>query len=113
MVSGSEDAKGDTFRVMLRMDINEGMEAEFEKMWRAVGDSVTSHPGNLGQWLSRSAEGDRSYYIVSDWVNEELFREFERSAGHVTHRQMLHPYRSSGSMTTMHVVAYLSGEAIF
>ncbi|MFJ9630093.1 antibiotic biosynthesis monooxygenase family protein [Streptomyces sp. NPDC091280] len=100
------------FRVMLRMEIRPGMEHDFEKVWQEVGDSVTGHPANLGQWLSRSAEENGIYYIVSDWVNEPLFREFETSDGHVDHRRRLHPYRSGGSMTTMHVVAALTGAAV-
>nr|WP_157233852.1 antibiotic biosynthesis monooxygenase family protein [Kibdelosporangium phytohabitans] len=91
---------------MLRMEIKPGMQEEFEKVWLDVGDSVVSHPANLGQWLSRSDE-DGIYYIVSDWVNEEKFREFETSDRHLHHRQQLHPYRSSGSMVTMKVVAHL------
>ncbi|POX50081.1 antibiotic biosynthesis monooxygenase [Streptomyces sp. Ru72] len=99
------------FRVMLRMEIRPGMEEDFEKVWQEVGDSVTDHPANLGQWLSRSAEESGIYWIVSDWVNEPLFREFETSDRHLVHRQKLHPFRSGGSMTTMHVVAALAGAA--
>ena len=102
---------GQVFRVMLRMQIRPGMEADFEREWLAVGDSVTGHPANLGQWLSRSAEEDGVYHIVSDWVDEARFREFEHSDGHLVHRQRLHPFRSGGSMTTMHVVAHLPGAA--
>ncbi|MEU2428111.1 antibiotic biosynthesis monooxygenase family protein [Streptomyces sp. NPDC007861] len=102
---------GRNFRVMLRMEIKPGMEGDFERVWQEVGDSVTEHPANLGQWLSRSAEEDGVYYIVSDWVDEPLFRQFETSERHLEHRKKLHPYRSGGSMTTMHVVAALAGAA--
>lgn len=98
------------FRVMLRMQIKSGLENEFEKVWQDVGDSVTSHPANLGQWLSRADDEEGIYYIVSDWVNEPRFREFETSPRHLEHRQKLHPYRSGGSMTTMTVVAFLPHE---
>jgi heme-degrading monooxygenase HmoA len=101
----------EAFRVMLRMQIKPGMEADFERVWLEIGDSVTSHPANLGQWLSRSAEEPGVYYIVSDWTDEPQFREFEHSDGHLTHRQKLHPFRSGGSMTTMHVIAHLPGAA--
>ena len=101
----------EVFRVMLRMQIKPGMEADFERVWLEIGDSVTSHPANLGQWLSRSAEERGVYYIVSDWADEPRFREFEHSDGHLTHRQKLHPFRSGGSMTTMHVIAHLPGAA--
>jgi heme-degrading monooxygenase HmoA len=100
---------GRAFRVMLRMEIKPGLEHEFERVWLAIGDSVTSHPANLGQWLSRSAEEQSAYYIVSDWADEPRFREFETSARHLEHRQRLHPYRSSGTMTTMEVVAHVAG----
>ncbi|MGH3694682.1 MAG: antibiotic biosynthesis monooxygenase family protein [Pseudonocardiaceae bacterium] len=99
------------FRVTLRMQIKPGMEADFERVWREVGDSVTSHPANLGQWLFRSVEESGCYYIFSDWVNESRFREFEQSQRHLMHRQKLHPFRSGGSMAIMQAVAYLPGLA--
>ncbi|MGI5171049.1 antibiotic biosynthesis monooxygenase family protein [Spirillospora sp. CA-253888] len=97
------------FRVMLRMEIKPGLERDFERVWQEVGDSVTGHPANLGQWLSRSAEEEGIYYIVSDWADEPRFRAFETSDRHLEHRKKLHPYRTGGSMTTMHVVAALAG----
>ena len=98
-----------TFRVMLRMEIKDGLGAAFEVTWREVGGSVTSHPANEGQWLSRCEDEPGVYYIVSDWVDEPGFRQFETSARHVEHRQRLHPYRSGGAMHTMEVVAYVPG----
>ncbi|MEV7467844.1 antibiotic biosynthesis monooxygenase family protein [Streptomyces kronopolitis] len=96
---------------MLRMQIKPGMGPDFERVWKEVGDSVTAHPANLGQWLSRSLQEEDIYYIVSDWLDEPRFREFETGEGHLAHRQKLHPYRSGGSMTTMSVVASLPGAA--
>lgn len=97
------------FRIMLRMEIKPGMGADFEETWAAVGDSVTSHPANLGQWLCRGEEESGVYYIISDWVDEPQFRVFENSSRHLEHRQKLHPFRSGGSMVTMRVVAALGG----
>jgi heme-degrading monooxygenase HmoA len=102
---------GEVFRVMLRMVVKPGAEPDFERVWLEIGDGVTDHPANLGQWLSRSIDESGVYYIVSDWVDEPRFREFETSARHLEHRQKLHPFRSGGSMTTMHVVAHLPGSA--
>ncbi|TDD12622.1 antibiotic biosynthesis monooxygenase family protein [Nonomuraea diastatica] len=93
-----------TFRVMLRMQIKPGAEREFEETWLRIGTAVTEHPANEGQWLSKSAEEDGVYYIVSDWVDEPRFREFETSEQHLKHRVRLHPFRSGGSMVTMNVV---------
>ncbi|MFF4403279.1 antibiotic biosynthesis monooxygenase family protein [Streptomyces sp. NPDC001262] len=102
---------GTPFRVMLRMQITPGLEEQFERTWQEVGDSVTSHPANLGQWLSRSLDEPGVYYIVSDWADEQRFREFETSERHVEHRRKLHPFRETGSMTTMQVVAHLPRSA--
>ncbi|GAA2637518.1 antibiotic biosynthesis monooxygenase [Dactylosporangium fulvum] len=95
------------FRVMLKMRIRDGMTDEFERVWLEVGDSVTSHPANRGQWLARSVDEPDSYYITSDWSDEPSFRQFETSRRHVEHRQLLHPYRVGGEMTTMRVVAHV------
>ncbi|WP_283133418.1 antibiotic biosynthesis monooxygenase family protein [Rhizohabitans arisaemae] len=99
------------FRVLLRMNIHPGMEREFEETWLRVGKAITDHPANLGQWLSRSEEEEHVYYVMSDWVDEPRFRAFETSDEHLEHRTKLHPYRSSGSMTTMSVVYAMTGAA--
>jgi heme-degrading monooxygenase HmoA len=102
-------AAPDVFRVELTMQIHPGREQEFEQTWLRIGEAVTGHPANLGQWLARSDEQDGTYVIVSDWVDEPRFREFERSDRHLKHRQLLHPLRSGGSMKTMHVLYHLPG----
>ena len=94
---------------MLRMEIKDGLGSAFESTWLEIGDSVTSHPANLGQWLSCSVGEPCVYYIVSDWVDEAGFRRFETSERHVEHRQKLHPYRTGGEMHTMRVVAHVPG----
>lgn len=99
------------FRVLLRMEIRAGLEREFEETWCKIGNGITDDPANLGQWLSRSAEEDGVYYIISDWVDERRFRQFERSERHLAHRTKLHPYRARGSMTTMHVMYAMNGAA--
>ncbi|MER5424678.1 antibiotic biosynthesis monooxygenase family protein [Streptosporangium roseum] len=108
--SSSEASSGSSvFRVLLRMQIHSGMEREFERTWFQVGQAVTDHPANLGQWLARSQEEEGVYYIVSDWADERRFREFEHSQGHLAHRTRLHPFRSGGTMTTMRVVYAMTG----
>ncbi|MFI6389994.1 antibiotic biosynthesis monooxygenase family protein [Nonomuraea sp. NPDC050547] len=98
------------FRVMLRMQIIAGKEEDFERVWYSVADVVGDDPANVGQWLSKSAEEAGVYYIMSDWADEARFRAFERSDAHVEHREKLHPYRSHGTMTTLHVVYDLGRE---
>ncbi|GAA1858987.1 antibiotic biosynthesis monooxygenase family protein [Asanoa iriomotensis] len=109
--NGPNDAEGIPFRVLLRMEIHPGMEHEFEQTWHRVGSAIVTHPANLGHWLSRGAEDKSVYYVVSDWVDEARFREFEKSEAHVKHREQLHPYRSKGSMTTMRVIYGMTGAA--
>ena len=75
------------------------------KWLKEVGDSVARNPKNLGQWLSRSLTEEGIYYLISDWVDEPSFREFEKSDAHRVHREQLNPYRSGKSMVPMQVVA--------
>jgi heme oxygenase (mycobilin-producing) len=107
-MSGTRQA----FRVLLRFHIHPGMERDFERTWLEIADVVTNHPANLEQWLMRSAEEPGIYYIISDWADEAGFRQFEGSDAHVGHRTRLHPFRSSGSMTTMQVVHHLRHQAV-
>lgn len=104
-------ADGQAFRVLLRMRIRDGAERDFERTWLEIGDAITGHPANLGQWLLRSGDEPGVYYIISDWTDEPSFRDFEHSPEHVTHRELLHPYRSGGTMSTMHIVHSLPGAA--
>ncbi|GHD93806.1 antibiotic biosynthesis monooxygenase family protein [Streptomyces naganishii] len=97
------------FRVMLRLEIEPGREAEFEQAWLAGTDAVTGHPANLGQSLSREPDG--TYVIVSDWVDEPRFRQFEDSPAHLEHRATLHPFRKGGSFHVMEIRHAVEGRA--
>lgn len=102
-----------TFRVMLRLEVEPGREAEFEKAWREGTEAVTGHPANLGQSLSREngADGPENVYvIISDWVDEPRFREFEESPEHLRHRATLHPFRKGGSFHVLEVLHQIEGK---
>ncbi|MEU8607691.1 antibiotic biosynthesis monooxygenase family protein [Actinoplanes sp. NPDC048791] len=101
----------EAFRILLKMHVRPGLEADFEKAWLAVGNVITEHPANLGQWLMRATDESSVYYIISDWVDEPQFRRFELSDAHVAHRRQLHPFRSGGSMATMQVLHGFPGRA--
>jgi heme-degrading monooxygenase HmoA len=105
-------ADGQLFRVLLRLQINQGMERDFEQMWPRIGNAVTAHPANRGQWLLRGAGEPATYYIMSDWTGEPQFRAFEHSPAHAEHRKLLGRYRCAVSMTTMHVVYHLPAGAV-
>jgi heme-degrading monooxygenase HmoA len=99
------------YRVLLRMEVTDSLHERFERAWLHGAEVIAEEPANLGQWLSRSADEDGVYYIISDWVDEPSFREYERSERHQRHRARLHPYRSAGSMTTMDVLHTTTGRA--
>ncbi|MEJ3750553.1 antibiotic biosynthesis monooxygenase family protein [Actinomycetes bacterium KLBMP 9797] len=99
------------FRVLLRFEIRHGMAADFEQVWLSIGSVITDHPANLGQWLARATDEENVYYVISDWVDEPRFREFEHSEAHLEHRKKLHPFRTGGAMHTMTVVYALTGAA--
>lgn len=91
------------FRVMLTLEVDPGLAAEFEQVWQDGAAVITGHPANLGHWLARSTATEHRYYIVSDWVDEKSFRAFESSGAHLEHRARLHPYRRTGAFDTMRV----------
>jgi len=96
------------YRVLLRMEVRPGLEEQFERAWSDGARTIAEEPANVAQTLSRGAD---AYYIVSDWTDEESFLDYEGSERHLVHRSRLHPYRASGSMTTMRVVDSLPGKA--
>ncbi|MEV7601780.1 antibiotic biosynthesis monooxygenase family protein [Kitasatospora sp. NPDC089797] len=103
-------------RVVLRMDVVQGREAEFERVWLEIARLIAARPANRGQQLVRATEeagrpvdGGPVYYVFTDWDDEASFREFELSAEHVEHRRRLAPLRTGGSMTVASVVHRLPG----
>lgn len=101
-----------TFRVALRMNTLPGKGEEFERAWVAGAGLIAKESANIGQWLSKSADEENVYYIVSDWTDEPRFREYERSERHLTHRSQLHPFRASGSMAVMNVIHETIGTGV-
>lgn len=97
------------FRVVLRMEVTDGLRERFEQVWRDGAQVIAREPANIGQWLSRSDTEPGIYYIVSDWSDEPAFRDYELSERHTEHRARLHPYRTAGSMTTMTVLHATAG----
>ncbi|MEU5581670.1 MULTISPECIES: antibiotic biosynthesis monooxygenase family protein [Streptomyces] len=94
-----------SFRVLLKMTVHPGMGEDFIQAWAEHSSVVEEHPANRGHSLATSTEDDDVFYIVSDWSSEREFREFEDSPAHLEHRARLHPYRSSGSIAFLELVA--------
>lgn len=95
------------FRVLLCMRTIPGGEHDFERRWLEAGAIVARQPGNLGQWLMRGHDAPGTFYIISDWVNEACFRDFEHSDVNARNRRSLQAVRTSVSMTTMRVVRFV------
>jgi quinol monooxygenase YgiN len=99
------------FRVQLTMQVDPANAAEFEAAWLAVGQTVAEHPSNIAQWFARSRGNPGTYYIVSDWPDEETFRRFEKEPGHWEITGQLRKLRVAGDMTTVDVLHHLPGAA--
>jgi heme-degrading monooxygenase HmoA len=92
------------FRVCLRLRTCPGSGPAFERAWDLGAGLIAGQAGHLGQWLARSTQDAATYYIVSDWADEESFRAYERSTVHAEHLARLRPHRAEGEMWTMSVV---------
>lgn len=89
------------FRVVLRMQTRPGAGRAFEATWGEVARTIATDPANLGQWMLRDVTDPDVYYVISDWVDERSFREFEHSAAHLENRRRLGEHRIAGWMGTM------------
>ncbi|MGW4200408.1 putative quinol monooxygenase [Streptomyces sp. NPDC004726] len=85
-------------RVLLRIEITAGREAEFEELWRDHARTVRAFPDNHGQQLLRQAGEPGHYTVLTDWTDEPSFRAFEQSPEQQAYLRRLWPMRSSGEM---------------
>lgn len=90
-----------TLRVLLRMEVEPGREEEFENVWFDHATAIGARPENLGQCLLTSASEGSTYYVITDWVDEPSFREFERSESQQEYLKQVVPMRVRGSMTLL------------
>src|SRR5262249_20063023 len=88
-------------RVLLRIQVEAGREGEFERLWCGHAAAVGELPGNLGQYLLDGVGEDRTYYVITDWVDEANFRAFERSDLQQDFLRRLRPMRADGSMSLL------------
>ncbi|WP_042389000.1 antibiotic biosynthesis monooxygenase family protein [Streptacidiphilus melanogenes] len=91
-------------RVLLRMEVRPGTEADFEQTWLEIGRRIAEQPANLGQQLVRSTTDPHVYFVVTDWADETSFRTFELSAPHQENRAALNRFRVAGEMTVTRLV---------
>ncbi|KAF4407481.1 MULTISPECIES: antibiotic biosynthesis monooxygenase family protein [Streptomyces] len=105
----AEQPAAPVFRVILTLRVAPGRQQEFEDTWIGVGRAVAGHPANIAQWLVRSQENPDTYYIISDWPDEQSFRSFEKEPGHWELTGKLRELRVSGGMDTTTVLHHLPG----
>lgn len=99
------------FRVLLRMEAVAGRDRDFVSTWLEVGALVAGQPGNLGQWLMQGHEESGVFYVMSDWVDEAHFRDFEHGDVNTGNRRRLEAVRTYVSMTTMRVIRFIPSSA--
>lgn len=98
-------------RVLLRIRITEGHEAEFEELWRGHAETVRGFSDNHGQQLLRSPGESGSYTVLTDWTDEPSFRAFEQSPEQQAYLRKLWAIRAGGEMQLLEVVHALSPAA--
>lgn len=98
-------------RVLLRIRIAPGHEAEFEELWRTHAETVRRFPDNHGQQLLRRSGESGHYTVLTDWTDEPSFRAFERSAEQQAYLQRLWPLRADGEMQLLEPLHELSPAA--
>jgi heme-degrading monooxygenase HmoA len=103
-VDGAPEVDAGVVRVLLRMEVRPGCEAEFEQTWLEIGHRIAAQPANLGQQLVRSTTESHVYWVVTDWADETSFRTFELSAPHQENRRALNRFRVAGEMTVTRLV---------
>ncbi|MEU8523370.1 antibiotic biosynthesis monooxygenase family protein [Streptomyces sp. NBC_01216] len=89
---------GPGLRVLLRIRIKPGHEAEFEELWLAHSQTVRTFPDNHGQQLLRESGEPGGFTVLTDWTDEPAFRAFEKSPEQQTYLQRLWPMREGGEM---------------
>lgn len=98
-------------RVLLRIRVAKGHEAEFEELWRGHAETVRRFPDNHGQQLLRDTAEPGSYTVLTDWTDEPSFRAFERSAEQQAYLKVLWPLREGGEMRLLEPLHALSPAA--
>lgn len=93
------------YRVMLRMRVRVGCADRFEAVIAEIAEAVAARPGNLGQGMFRTDSDPGTYYVFSDWADEQTFWEHERSTEHRERIAWLRDVREESSMTAMWHVA--------
>ncbi|SCF79730.1 antibiotic biosynthesis monooxygenase [Streptomyces sp. Ncost-T10-10d] len=95
-------------RVLLRIRITEGHEAEFEELWRAHAETVSRFSDNHGQQLLRQTSESGSYTVLTDWTDEPSFRAFEQSPEQQAYLKRLWAIRAGGEMQLLEVIGELT-----
>lgn len=94
-----------TLRVLLHIDIKDGLSDQFEQLWQRHSAFVATLPDNHGQSLLRRRDDPSRFVVTSDWTDEPAFRTFERSPQQQQYLQRLWPIRAGGQMILLDLVS--------
>ena len=97
-------------RATINMKVKAGKENEFERVWKAIADTVREVPGNVRQALLRDPADPSSFVLTSDWESREQFHAFERSPEQDELTAPLRGLRESARMTVFDFVHDIEGD---
>ncbi|WP_246001775.1 FAD-dependent oxidoreductase [Allorhizocola rhizosphaerae] len=103
---------GKPVRMILRMRVRQGREAEFERVWREAAAEISRVRGNLRQELSRDTTDTQTYVITSEWTDQETLELFGRSAARDRLTAALREMRESADRSTLEVVHVVEGQPL-
>ncbi|TDD89855.1 TcmI family type II polyketide cyclase [Actinomadura rubrisoli] len=99
----TDDAPSATYRLFLEIRVHEGRGEEFEGAWQRMAAVVGGQPANLAQSLSRDRRDPHTYYVVSDWTDEESFQRFSRAPEHQALAETIRTLGTTVRMTGMQI----------
>jgi heme-degrading monooxygenase HmoA len=81
-----------TVRIVVRATPREEDQEAFEAAYREVTRAVRGTPGHLHDELLRDAEDSRTYILLAEWENEQVFRAWEDNPQHLKTAEPMLPY---------------------
>ncbi|WP_226367038.1 antibiotic biosynthesis monooxygenase [Pseudonocardia sp. ICBG162] len=91
------------FRAVIELEMTGTDAVRFVAEWPRMAEEVAEAPGCLEQWLFGP---DRDgVVIMSDWVDEDAFHDFEAGPVHAAHRTRIASVRTGGRFRGLRTTA--------
>ena len=91
-------------RSVLTMQVREGREEEFRRVWESHAPRIATRPGHRGQSFAAREGHPRTYVITGDWADRQALADFESSPDRRALSAQLDPLRESASKTVLEVL---------